>query len=154
MADVAFKLYLCDDEFHRYVRTKEGAQMIANEATVVKYTPAKELHYELSEYYLFGRRHRNSIVGGLGAQSLHDKHGDLPAYECEQWREWIYDGKRHREGDKPALIIGFADDPNNEQKWFKYGILYKYTSRSPGGYLYQKNLVYCVNDSGLAYLHQ
>jgi hypothetical protein len=148
MADVAFKLYLYDDEFHRYVRTKGGAQMIANEASVVIHTPSTPSLHALSEYYLFGRRHRNSIVDGV----------DLPAYDSDEWRAWIYDGKRHREGDKPALIMGYIDDVDNEQRWYKYGILYKYTHfsrRISGKFVnHQKKLIYCINDSKLAYLHQ
>jgi hypothetical protein len=136
-------LMMYDEEFREYAHSKEGLRKYAT--TFVKFGPfslfscdSTVIARKTGATRIFGKL--NSIMGlpilnnskikiymrdgelhrdGSGAQSLHDKHGDLPAIESDVASIWMKYGNIHRENDLPARIA------RNVKQWYRYDLLHR-----------------------------
>jgi hypothetical protein len=51
---------------------------------------------------------------------LHRVNG--PALIGNGWKEWYFEGKKHRDGDEPSYISTFS---GGEKRWYKHGLLHR-----------------------------
>lgn len=100
---VWYKLYLYDDEFHKYARTNVAI------SEFIQLFAKKEIIHIKNGYSQI----QTSILGII--HSLNDE----PAIEYSNKKLWYYGGLIHRDDDKPAIIMKNSNGISNS--WYKNG---------------------------------
>jgi hypothetical protein len=97
--DVWYKLTLISDKFNKYSKTDIGIRAFI------------KAHYTCE----VGSRHAYRKIFGV----FHSFY-DLPVQEMDNYRIWFYNGKIHREDDKPAVYADNEQYTSIKQEKLKY----------------------------------